>query len=334
MKLLRLLLFPVVPFYYVVTWLRNKLYDTGVFNSQSYDDPVICVGNLSTGGTGKTPMVEYLINFLQESYRVATLSRGYKRKSKGFRLASDSSTYEDLGDEPFQYHLKYPKIQVAVSEERQVGIDHLLSQNAKPNVILLDDAFQHRKVKAGLNIVLSAFDQPYYKDIVLPTGNLREPRAGYKRADVIIITKCPKDLDPKQKIEITRDINPLSEQEVYFSWIEYAPFVTNNKESIKPNDLKRFTLVTGIANPSPLVNHLKKQGLNFDHMAFSDHHNFSKEELESLNKLGNIITTEKDYIRLQDSDILDLSKVFYLPIKMKIDREEQFNERVLHFLKP
>ena len=180
MKFIRIILFPIVPIYYLVTWLRNKLYDTGIKSSKSYDFPVICVGNLSTGGTGKTPMIEYLIRLLKDEKSLATLSRGYKRKTEGFVLADENANANTIGDEPFQFYTKFNAIAVAVDSDRQNGIAQLRKLKIQPEVILLDDAYQHRKVKAGFNILLTAYNNLYYKDMVLPTGNLREPRSGAK----------------------------------------------------------------------------------------------------------------------------------------------------------
>ncbi|MDA8769201.1 tetraacyldisaccharide 4'-kinase, partial [Winogradskyella sp.] len=191
MKILRILLFPIVPIYFFVTWLRNRLYDSGVKSSKSYGFPVICVGNLSTGGTGKSPMVEYLIRLLQTDKKVATLSRGYKRVTKGFLLADESVNVDMVGDEPYQFYKKFDNIYIAVDEDRQHGIIELRNFKPQPEVILLDDAYQHRKVKAGFNILLTSFGKLYTNDMVLPTGDLREPMSGAKRADVIIITKSP-----------------------------------------------------------------------------------------------------------------------------------------------
>jgi len=200
MNLIRYFIFPVAPIYHFVTWVRNKLYDLGLKKSTSYNFPVICVGNLSVGGTGKSPMIEYLIHLLKDEYKIATLSRGYKRKTTGFLIADQYADADTVGDEPFQFYSKFKnKITVAVDEDRNHGIQELRSSDDSPEVILLDDAFQHRKVKAGLNILLTTYKQPYFKDFALPTGNLREPRTGAHRADIIVITKCPNILTKDEK---------------------------------------------------------------------------------------------------------------------------------------
>ena len=229
MKFIRFILFPIVPIYYLVTWLRNKFYDTGIMSSKSYNIPVICVGNLSTGGTGKTPMIEYLIRLLKDEKPLATLSRGYKRKTKGFVLADENATADSIGDEPFQFFRKFEHIQVAVDGDRQNGIKQLITSENKPKVILLDDAYQHRKVKAGFNILLTAYNNLYFEDIVLPTGNLREPRSGAKRADIIVVTKCNKDLADTEKSAIANKLKLNKNQKLFFSYIDYAKKVISSK---------------------------------------------------------------------------------------------------------
>ena len=248
MKLMRYIFFPIVPIYYGITWLRNKLFDFGILESTSYNFPVICVGNLSVGGTGKTPMIEYLIRLVKDKKKVATLSRGYKRKSEGFQIGENGVTSAVLGDEPFQFYSKYSdKITVAVDANRREGIEKLLELNPKLEVILLDDAYQHRAVKAGFNILLTTYADIYTTDIVLPTGNLREPKSGAKRADIIIVTKCPEALSEMEKTKIVKDISPKSNQKVFFSAIKYAEFVVSKSEEIPLVNVPKFTLITGIA---------------------------------------------------------------------------------------
>ena len=333
MIFLRHILFPFVPIYYFVTWLRNKLYDSGIKRSISYDFPVICVGNLSVGGTGKTPMIEYLINLLKEDYRVATLSRGYKRKTKGFLLADKYCSAESIGDEPFQFFNKYKKsIFVAVDANRINGIEQLKLIKTPPEVILLDDAFQHRKVKAGFNILLTTYNCLYSRDYVLPSGNLREPRSGAKRANIIIVTKCPDNLAKEEINNITRELNPEINQKVFFSSIVYSQTIyARNREKFL-NDLESFTLVTGIANPVPMVKFLNSHGLRFDHLNYKDHHEFSSKEIDVLNKKELIITTEKDFMRLRQYELLS-DKLYYLPIKVTILNSNKFNKILLNYIK-
>ena len=333
MKLIRNIAFPLVPVYYAVSSLRNTLYDLGLKKSTAYSFPVICVGNLSVGGTGKTPMIEYLIDLLKDDYSIATLSRGYKRKTKGFQLANEFSSAESLGDEPFQFYSKFRNdIQVAVDGDRTNGIKQLKELDNSPDVILLDDAFQHRKVKAGFNILLTTFNKPYFEDFVLPTGNLREPRKGAKRANMIIVTKCPDNLSEAEKNKFIKSINPNQNQNVFFSTIEYSNdiFSETDKKSIDP--VGNFTLVTGIANAHPLVDFLKKKGLQFEHLNFNDHHEFSTDDINELDKKALIITTEKDFMRLKQYKSLK-DKLFYLPIKVRVNDERAVNKLIRDFVK-
>lgn len=333
-KLIRKILFPVVPIYYVVTWLRNKLYDLGIKKSVSYDFPVICVGNLSVGGTGKTPMIEYLINLLKDDFKVATLSRGYKRKTSGFQLAGGLSDADTLGDEPFQFYNKFKNdILVAVDSDRNNGIRNLRNLEGKPNVILLDDAFQHRKVKARFNILLTTYSSIYTDDMVLPTGNLREPKSGAKRADVIVVTKCPYNLEVNTQNEIIKKIKPENDQHVFFSHITYSNEVFSSNTSIELKTLPNFTLVTGIANAKPLVDFLATYNLNFNHLNYSDHHDFSQQDILELQKHELIITTEKDYMRLKKYDILR-PKLYYLPITIGLNDTQVFNKLIKDVVTP
>ncbi|HLV15224.1 MAG TPA: tetraacyldisaccharide 4'-kinase [Xanthomarina sp.] len=332
MKFLRYILFPIVPIYYLVTWTRNKLYDLGWKKSKSYPIPVICVGNLSVGGTGKSPMIEYLIRLLKTNYNLATLSRGYKRETNGFKLADVNDSARSLGDEPFQFYNKFGEdILVAVDANRQNGIESLQSLNNKPEVILLDDAFQHRKVRAGFNILLTAYGDLYCSDIVLPTGNLREPVSGAKRAQIIVVTKCPINLSREEKEEIKTKLRPDENQLVFFSSIIYSNEVFSATKHIKLTELNNFTLVTGIANPSSLVEYLKVNKLEFKHLNFNDHHSFSEKEIDDLSKLDCILTTEKDYMRLKD-EVLLKDKLFYIPIEVQVDDSAIFNSEILNFV--
>lgn len=333
MKLIRKILLPIVPIYYVVTWLRNKLFDLGIKKTFTYNFPVICVGNLSTGGTGKTPMIEYLIRLLKDNNKVATLSRGYKRKSKGFQLGNKTTDVATLGDEPFQFYTKFKDdILVAVDADRNNGIKHLRSIENAAEVILLDDAFQHRKVKAGFNIMLSTYYNLYTNDIVLPTGNLREPKAGANRADVIVITKCPFNIDENDKKEIITHIKPTKNQSIFFSSIQYAETVKSEISSMELNDLSKFTLITGIANPKPLVDFLKAKHLDFNHLNFNDHYEFLDEDINKFEKQSLLLTTEKDFMRLKQYESLK-SKLFYLPIEVVIDDKSKFDSIICDFVK-
>ncbi|MFT4781612.1 MAG: tetraacyldisaccharide 4'-kinase [Psychroserpens sp.] len=333
MKLLRKILFPIVPIYFMVTWLRNKFYDLGWKSSTYYSHPIICVGNLSTGGTGKTPTIEYLIRLLKDQHKVATLSRGYKRETVGFILADDKATPKSIGDEPFQFYRKFKDISVSVDTDRQHGIEELLKLK-QPDVILLDDAFQHRKVKAGFNILLTSFSDLYFNDIVLPTGNLREPRAGAKRANIVVVTKCPEKLSASEKEHLKNKLKPLEHQQVYFSLISYSETVYGEKEEItlKQFEGKKITVVTGIANPVPFLEYLKSKSLDFEHLEYKDHHEFSSSEIDFLKQKEVILTTEKDYVRLKENFNSKPSQLWYLPISFKINNTDMFDNQILAFV--
>ena len=334
MKVLRYLLLPVVPIYWFVTKLRNWCFDLGIFQSKSYDFPVICIGNLSVGGTGKTPMTEYLIEQLKGNYKLATLSRGYGRSTKGFLLADANSSAANLGDEPFQLYTKFKDdIVVSVDEKRVHGIDTLMSTIKDIDMVLLDDAFQHRHVKAGFNILLTSHDQLYVNDMCLPTGNLRESISGASRADAIIVTKCPVGITDSDKSKITALLNPKPQQEVYFSRISYSEMALNSDTEKGLSDFKdsKFTLITGIANPKPLVSHLEALGLAFDHLSYSDHHKFSDTEIKTIKSRGLILTTEKDYTRLAPHFETE-DALFYLPIRTIIDRKADFEAQINAFI--
>jgi len=333
MKLLRNISFPFVPMYYLVTWVRNKMYDLGIKASKSYQIPIVCVGNLSVGGTGKTPMIEYLIRQLKDTYQIATLSRGYKRKTFGFQIANKDSSSESIGDEPFQFYNKFKNdIIVAVDSDRQNGIEKIQSFDDSVNVILLDDAFQHRKVKAGINILLTTYGNLYVDDFMLPTGNLREPKIGAQRADIIIVTKCPETLSNDEKVNIVKKLKPNSNQKVFFSVIEYSNFIINKNKKINLQDVNNFTLVTGIANARPLVEFLNSKNRNFKQLNFKDHHEFSENDISQFSKEEFVVTTEKDFMRLQNQESLK-ENLFYLPIEVKIDKPTEFNTLVHNFVK-
>lgn len=330
MKFLRLLLFPFSLLYGAITTIRNFLFDINILKSTQFEILVIVVGNLSVGGTGKTPQTEYLIRLLSK-YKVAVLSRGYKRKSKGFVLADAYATATILGDEPYQIHKKFPNIQVAVDANRVEGITKLLQLENPPQVILLDDAYQHRKVKAGFYILLTAYNDLYYNDFVLPAGNLRECKTGVKRASCIVVTKCPKNITESKQQEIRNKIN--QNILVFFSYIAYDDMVINDFKTIPVSEIKEKekVLIAGIAKPEPFFEYLKNE--NDKILQFADHHNFSNQEIETIKELSKtklIITTEKDFVRLQPFAIENL---FYLPIKSKlINKQEEFNTLILNYV--
>ncbi|PZD76778.1 tetraacyldisaccharide 4'-kinase [Mesonia sp. K7] len=330
MQILRKLLFPLSLIYGIVTAIRNFLYDQNILKSYSYDLPVITIGNLSTGGTGKSPIVEFLVDFLKKGRQIATLSRGYGRKTKGYRIVNPNDLAKNVGDEPLQFKTKFPEITVAVCEKRKIGIENLQKEFPNLELIILDDAFQHRQVTAGFQILLTAYDSLYCDDFLLPTGNLREPKSGAKRADVIVVTKVPDALNEGEKNNIKNKLKLEANQELFFSQIAYADFFKNTTQQLDFASLHKFTLVTGIANPKPLVKFLEQQNFTFEHMAFSDHHHFSEKEIQGLKKHNKIVTTEKDFMRLQNHFSED--QLYYLPITTKINREEDFQQIILDYL--
>lgn len=334
MNLLRKILFPFAILYGLITSIRNFLFDKEILKSYSFDLPIIAVGNLSVGGTGKTPQIEYLIRLLLTKYKVATLSRGYKRKSEGFVLADANANAEILGDEPFQFFQKFPEILVAVDANRKNGIEQLLSQKEKPEVILLDDAYQHRKVKAGFYILLTAYGDIYVDDFMLPTGNLRESRSGSQRADVVVVTKCPPNLSEAEQLSIKNKLKLAENQELFFSCIAYDDFVysAENKISVSETKKEPKLLLAGIAKPEPFYAYLKNE--KDICLTYPDHHHFSEKDIQDIVVQAQdniIITTEKDYVRLKGK--LPEEQLFYLPIQSKLlSAANQFDEKIKNYV--
>lgn len=329
MQVLRKLLFPISLVYGFIVFLRNRCYDLGIFTSKSFQTKTICVGNLSVGGTGKTPMIELLVRSLQENYQIAILSRGYKRKSKGFLLANINTNVENLGDEPFQLKSKFPKVEVAVDADRRNGIAQL-EQKMKPDVILLDDAFQHRKVKPDYSVLLTAYDNLFINDWYLPTGDLRDTKGEARRANTIVVTKCPKNLSVTERSKIRAKIKPNEHQKVLFSYLEYNKELKGININLAHLKNKKVTLVTGIANPDPLEKFLLEEGLTFDHMKFNDHHFFTEQEFALLKEKECILTTEKDYVRLKSR----LTQLSYIEVSHQFigDDKEIFDAELHQFM--
>ncbi len=323
MKLLRKILFPIGFIYWLVTFIRNWLYDVGFFKSKSYDLPIIAIGNLSAGGTGKTPHTEYLIRLLKDNHKVAVLSRGYKRSTKGFVLANEAISAHELGDESYQIKAKFPDITVAVCEDRQTGIEKLISE-INPDVILLDDAFQHRKVKAGFYVLLTAYDDLFADDYILPFGNLRESAMGKKRANLVIVTKCPTVLSEQEQEKVKRKLKV--KVPVFFTSIAYDTEVFGIENNIKVSEIitKEKVIVAGIAKPKYFIDYLNSGKDKV--LIYPDHHNFSNQEITELNSLAQdktIVTTEKDFVRLNGK--IKFDKLFYLPIKVNfLNSENEF----------
>ena len=342
---MRKLLLPISLIYSFVLFLRHKLYDWHILKSKSFDIPNICVGNLNLGGTGKTPHIEYLVRLLSEKYRIAVLSRGYGRKTKGYVLANDSHNHYDIGDEPMQYFKKFNDIKVAVDENRCKGIEKLLKENQPPQIILLDDAYQHRKIKPGLNILLTDYYNLYSNDHLVPAGNLRDIRKAAKRADIIVVSKSPNVLTPYYKKDVEDSLKPLPHQKIFYSYIEYQEFVPFNKASQEVNikETKTILLFCGIANTYSLEDYLKRKYNTITKVQFNDHHSYSEKDMDLvIEKYNNIIgknkaivTTEKDAMRLINSSLSDKFSdipIFTIPIKVKFHKEDDFNKEIIDYI--
>ena len=348
---LKILLKPLSLLYGLITLIRNRLYDLNFLKEKKFETHTIGVGNLSVGGAGKTPLVEYLIRLLiNQSYSVATLSRGYKRKTKGFILASNESTASDIGDEPLLYKQKY-KVQVAVDANRVNGITQLNNLgNESPNVILLDDVFQHRAVRCGLNILVTDFNKLYVHDYLLPYGRLRESIQGAIRADIIVVSKTPEKTSPVEIRTITKDIHPLAHQNIFFSYLNYGELYAINNSAVKIdtlNELFQFRVIsfTGIADAKPMIDYLKEYAGEVKHLSFDDHHEFSMNDLIDIEKYyhsftgGNkiLVTTEKDLMRLKEKEIWEFAQtlnIYVLPIVVTFkDKEEEFNNLILKYVR-
>lgn len=341
---IRILLFPFSLLYALIVIIRNRMFDKGILGSSSFNIPIIGVGNLSVGGTGKSPMVEFLLQQLQTKYQLAVLSRGYKRKTQGYALANEETTALEIGDEPMQFYRKFPSVTVAVGEERIVAIPQLLHDRPQTEVIILDDAFQHRYVKAGLDIILTDFNNLFTRDWYLPTGDLRDAKSSYKRAHIIIVTKCRPDLSIEEKNEIISEINPLPYQRIFFTTIDYGiPYHIITKEQRTLNDRTEVLLVTGIANPKSLKKYLSLNAESYDEMLYNDHYIFTIDDWKDISKRFKTITsdnkimltTEKDAVRLiKFNQSLNDYPLYVLPISIRFlfDEENMFAEIVGKFI--
>jgi tetraacyldisaccharide 4'-kinase len=323
--------------YGLITAVRNRLYDFRILKSVEFDIPVISVGNITVGGTGKTPHIEYLIRLLVPSFRVAVLSRGYLRKTRGFRLVETTSSVEESGDEPLQVKRKFPGITVAVCEDRVTGVWELMQLKTPPDVVLLDDAFQHRKITPGISIVLIDYNKPLKEDHLLPFGRLRENPSQLRRANMIIMTKCPDEVTPITRRIVAKDVYLYPYQGLFFTKIKYGPIYPAFSEAppatLDPSDKRPLLVVTGIASPEYLLNHLKPFASHMETLSFPDHHYFSRndfflmeEKFRQLKGSGKIIiTTEKDLTRLTMEPMLpnDIRQVLYcLPMHIVFPGQE------------
>lgn len=351
-RLLFPILFPFSVVYGLVVGIRNLLFDLNILKSTEFNFPVISVGNITVGGTGKTPHVEYLVKLLNDNFRIGMISRGYKRKTKGYIEANKNSGPDDLGDEPFQIFSKFPGIKVAVDSDRVRGINKLKGSSKELQVIILDDAFQHRYVKPGVSVLLIDYHRPLYKDCMLPAGNLRESADNTSRANIIIVTKVPEDIKPIEKRIWIKRLSLYPYQFLYFTSFTYGdliPIFSNNKKLKSLEELRNselgILLVTGIANPQPLRAELGKYNKSITTLFYPDHHNFCNEDLPGIkikldllkNRNKIIIVTEKDAVKLRKLDYKDKSikdNIYYIPVQVSFSGgHEEFNRNIIEYVK-
>jgi tetraacyldisaccharide 4'-kinase len=346
-RVIQILLSPLSLIYGVIVYFVHYFYETGLLKGSSFSIPVIGVGNLSIGGAGKTPHVEYLIELYKDYINVATLSRGYKRTTRGFRQVQTNDTALTVGDEPLQYKRKYQDVTVAVSESRAYAIPQILQSNPDTHVILLDDAFQHRTVKPGLNIMLTPYDQLFTRDYLLPSGRLREWRSGYRRADIIIVTKCPQVMTTEDKNKIIAEIKPFPYQKIFFSYYKYGyPYsFFDPMAKISLDKELDVILLSAIANTNYVLDYLDTQVKNTFEIEYEDHHNFDTYDIERIVNVYKevdqnrriILTTEKDAMRLEPfmKSLYDQKiPVYILPVKVVFHFDEQalFDQLMKQFI--
>ncbi len=349
-----ILLYPVSLLYGLITGLRNFLYDSGILSSVSFPVPIICVGNITVGGTGKTPHTEYLLSLLERDFKVAVLSRGYMRKTRDFRLATRSSDVSEIGDEPLQIFRKFPDVMVAVDRRRVNGVRRIMELAPETDIIILDDGFQHRSITPGFSILLSDFERPFMKDYLLPFGNLREDKSNMRRADIILITKCQKNLNAMQRRIIAMEVAKPAYQNLFFTSFSYrAPlpvFGSQNKE-ITHLDLascsdSSIVLITGVANPKPLKEYLKKFFREITELTYPDHYSFRETDIDAIafafynlsTASKYLITTEKDAVRLREFNDLEeplRSALYYIPVGIHFlnDDKEVFDNLVIDYVR-
>ncbi len=344
MSWLRIFLLPLALLYGMVVRIRNLFFDWGILPSEAFSIPVISVGNLSAGGAGKTPHVEYLVRLLKDKYHVAVISRGYKRKTKGYVLAEPQHRSRDIGDEPLQIHKKFPDIFVAVCESRRKGIKRLLKDHPEINLVILDDAFQHRYVKPGLNLLLTGYFNPFFNNFLLPVGNLRDMKSRAKKADAVIVTKTPHVFSPLDRRFFLKKLEPYQLKKIIFSKLTHQRLqpLTEATPPKPQKNIKTIFLLTGIANPEALQEYLKTQCEELIVHRYPDHHQFSRQNLqklrkafhESLSRSKIIVTTEKDAMRLHNTDLqkeLAETPVYYLPARVVFhEGEKKKFDRIVH----
>ena len=349
--MLKVISYPLSWLFGLVVFIRNRLYDFNFLKSTEFEIPVISVGNITVGGTGKTPHVEYLVELIRNKFEVAVLSRGYKRKTKGFRWVETSQAVSEVGDEPLQIKRKFPDISVSVCENRVKGVETLLKQKEEkiPDVVVLDDAFQHRRITPGINILLIDYTRPVKQDRLLPAGRLREGIQQMRRANIIVFTKCPAEVTPIMRRILQKDVRLKPYQSIFFTrynYLELQPVFNAPEIHKKPGGLTNCSLlvVTGIASPIPVHEYLSKQAKETETMDFPDHHNYTIEDVNAIianferiknpNKI--IVTTEKDAIRLKELQALSMqlkNVLYFLPVKITfLGDQESFNKRILGYV--
>ncbi|MDR0207309.1 MAG: tetraacyldisaccharide 4'-kinase [Bacteroidales bacterium] len=344
-KLCRRLLFPISTIFWLIVVMRRFAYQKGWLRSTTFEIPTVCVGNLDLGGTGKTPHVEYITRFLSQHYQIAILSRGYGRKTKGYINAQETKNLssEIIGDEPLQYVTKFPNVEVAVCEKRKTGIEKFVEKNPKLEIVVLDDSYQHLSVNYSARILLTDFYHPFFNNFLFPIGTLRDYRNAAKYADIILVTKCPENLSYEEKAFFFRKLKLKPQQEVYFTKVRYKSQVPSNKSNINNNYISNlpshYLLVTGIANPAPLVTYMENKYGIIHHLRFSDHHSFTIKDIEKIiktkNRLGGknctILTTEKDAMRLRS--FANMPEYITIPIEVEfLENEIAFKEKLLSLL--
>ncbi len=340
MKKFKILLYPISLIYGLLVSIRNILFDIGILDSKVYKIPTIGIGNLSIGGTGKSILVDYLINLFKSDYHITTLSRGYNRDTKGYIHANSRSTAYEIGDEPFQFYSKHPEINVVVCEDRRKGMNIILKKLPQTELCIWDDIYQHRFVKPGLMILTTTYDKPYTKDKILPLGKLRESVSSSKRADVIIINKCPENISNVERERFTNSLNLFEHQKVYFSSLTYNEKIKSKSTSLNVSDLEKneFILVTGIADSSYLVKFLKDRNLVFSHLKYKDHYNYSKSSIDKIKRISEgkyILTTEKDFGKLKLK--IDSDNLFYIEVSLKFlndNNELDFDNLIEKYVNP
>jgi len=339
---MRYLLFPFSLIYASITSIRNLGFDYGIFKSQNHNIPIICIGNLSVGGSGKTPHAQYVVNLLKNNYKVAILSRGYGRNSSSLQYVEVNSTPSQVGDEPLLIKQNHPDCLVVVEKNRNKGVKQILKDFPETEIILLDDGFQHRWIKAGFNILITSYFSPYYQDYVIPVGNLRESKKGAERAQIIIISKTPEQSKPTEKKGMLAKLNLFDNQTAYFSHIEYSKWkCINTNNELQDDKTYSITLVTGIANAQPLVSHLQKVGHSVHHLEYADHHKYTTKDIDNILAKYNadkstkklILTTEKDAAKLREfKKQFGTENVYFSPIEVVLGQSEKFEKQILDYV--